>query len=69
MNTTTSTYQAMPMIVKGMYIVRGASLYYILDTRPIEGLLLLEDCFTTHCSWEKANVVRKSVKEVIKLTV
>ena len=63
-----TTLQKVPMLTKHMYFVRGAGLYYILDTRPVEGLLLVENCWTGNVQWEKANVVRSSVKEVIKTT-
>lgn len=57
-----------PMLRKGMYIVRGAALYYVLDARPVDGLLLIENCWTGNVQWEKANVVRAHVKEVIRTT-
>jgi hypothetical protein len=66
--TTTSIYAASPVLKKGDYFVKHISLYYVLDARPIEGLLLIENCWTDHVQWEKANIVRNHVKEVIKTT-
>jgi hypothetical protein len=66
--STLTKLATVPMLTKGMYLVRGAALYYVLDTRPVEGLLLIENCYTMNAQWEKANVVRSNVKEVIKTT-
>ena len=56
-----------PMLVKGLYVVRGANLYYIMDARPAENLLLMENCWTCKLKWEPANIVRSNAKEVFKI--
>jgi hypothetical protein len=56
------------MLIKGKYFVAGVNLYYVLDTRPIEGLLLVENCYTCKVEWIPANEARHKAREVIKAT-
>ena len=67
MATALSEVAEAPRLVKGVYLVRGSSLYYILGTRPKEGMLLVENCWTGNVQWEETDIVRSSVKEVIGL--